>query len=121
MSELQNQFDALVEAIAAYNTGNKMGRAAAILRFQFVADAALEALTEALLDKQAVCRNRRELISQGHTHGLIKNEKTWLKLIFDREHLDEAWDDCIAEVIYENITELYLDVLSDFIAKIEIG
>lgn len=121
MSELQNQFDALVEAITAYNTGNKMGRAAAILHFQFVADAALEALAEALLDKQVVCRNRRELISQGHTHGLIKNEKGWLRLIFDREHLDETWDDCIAEVIYENITELYLDVLSDFIAKIEIG
>lgn len=121
MSELQNQFDALVEAIAAYNTGNKMGRAEAILRFQFVADAALEALTEALLCKQVVCRNRRELISQGHIHSLIKNEKTWLKFIFDREHLDEAWDDCIAEVIYENITELYLDILSDFIGKIEIG
>ena len=117
MNELQKQFDALVEAIDAYNSGNKMERTAVILRFQFVIDAALEALTEALLDRQVVCRNKRELISQGNTHSLIKNEKTWLRIIFDREHLDEAWDDCIAEVIYENITELYLDALSDFIVK----
>lgn len=117
MNELQKQFNALIEAIDAYNTGNKMGRAAAILRFQFVTDAALEALTEALLNKEVLCKSRRDLISQGHTHGLIKNEKTWLRLIFDRDHLDETWDDCIAEVIYENITELYLDVLSDIIAK----
>ena len=52
MNELQKQFDALVEAIDAYNSGNKMGRAAAILRFQFVVDAALEALTETLLNKE---------------------------------------------------------------------
>ncbi|MBQ9970059.1 MAG: hypothetical protein IJP15_06145 [Oscillospiraceae bacterium] len=54
MNELQKQFDALVEAIAAYSTGNQMGQSAAILRFKFVVDAALEALTEALLDRQVV-------------------------------------------------------------------
>ena len=116
MKELQNQFDALLEAIAAYNTGNKMGRAAAILRFQFVVDSALEALTEALLDRQIVCQNRRELVAQGHTQGLVTNERTWLRMIFDREHLNEAWD--VADVIYENITEMYVEALSDFITKI---
>lgn len=51
MNELQKQYDALVESVNAYKAGNKMGRAAALLRLSFVVDAALETLKEALLDE----------------------------------------------------------------------
>lgn len=51
MNELKKQYDALVESVNAYKAGNKMGRAAALLRLSFVVDAALEALKEALLDE----------------------------------------------------------------------
>lgn len=113
--EFREEYEKLVETINAYHNGNKMGRAAAILRFTFVVDAALGVIKELLTDRCISCHNTREILSQAVSQGLIADEQTWLRMIFDREHIDESWDEGVADVIFENIDHHYLSCLNALI------
>lgn len=119
MSELQKQYDALVESINAYKAGNKMGRAAALLRLSFVVDAALETLREALLDKCVSFSGTREMLSCAVREGLVSTEQPWMKMVYDKDHMDEAWDDGVAGYIYESIEHEYLKFIQELIDNLE--
>lgn len=119
MNELQKQYDALVESVNAYKAGNKMGRAAALLRLSFVVDAALEALKEALLDKCVSFSGTREMLSCAVREGLVSTEQPWMKMVYDKDHINEAWDDGVAGYVYESIEGEYLRFIKELIDNLE--
>lgn len=115
MNELNKQYDALVESVNAYKAGNKMGRAAALLRLSFVVDAALEALKEALLDKCVSFSGTREMLSCAVKEGLVSTEQPWMKMVYDKDHINEAWDDGVSGYVYESIEGEYLRFIKELI------
>lgn len=118
MNELKRQYDALVESVSAYKAGNKMGRSAALLRLSFVVDAALEALREALLDKCVSFSGTREMLSCAVREGLVSNEQPWMKMVYDRDHMNEAWDEGVAGYVYESIEGEYLKCIEELIENL---
>lgn len=119
MTELLKQYEALVESVNAYHAGNNMGRSAALLRLSFVVDAALEALKEALLDKCVNFSGTREMLSCAVREGLVSSEQPWMKMVYDRDHMNEAWDEGVAGYIYESIEGEYLKYIEELIVKLD--
>ncbi|MBM3834397.1 MAG: nucleotidyltransferase [Verrucomicrobia bacterium] len=118
-AELQRAADRLREAVAQPESG--LVRDAVIQRFEFTFELVWKCL-KLYLERQGLeCGGPRSTLKKAFAEGLIRSHEeadVWLQLLEDRNLTSHAYDEALAQRIYENIVKDYVTVLGAMAERI---
>ena len=94
-------------------------RDGAIQRFEFCCELAWKALRDYLTAEGFTAPNSpRSVFKEAFAAGFLSEEGAWLQLLNDRNATSHIYDEHTADVIYDRIVTIYVDLLSRLAAQL---
>ncbi len=94
-------------------------RDGAIQRFEFCCELAWKALRDYLTAEGFTAPNSpRSVFKEAFAAGFLSEEGAWLQLLNDRNATSHIYDEHTADVIYDRIVTIYVDLLSHLAAQL---
>jgi nucleotidyltransferase substrate binding protein (TIGR01987 family) len=119
-AELQNAVKRLQEAVA--QPESDLVRDAVIQRFEFTFELIWKSL-KLYLERQGLdCGGPRSTLKKAFTEGLINSPDeadVWLQVLEDRNLTSHAYDEALANRIYQHVVQDYTALLGQMAAKIQ--
>jgi len=119
-AELQNAVKRLREAVA--QPESDLVRDAVIQRFEFTFELIWKSL-KLYLERQGLdCGGPRSTLKKAFTEGLINSPDeadVWLQVLEDRNLTSHAYDEALANRIYQHVVQDYTALLGQMAAKIQ--
>ena len=118
--EVSNALARLQEAVA--QTETPILRDAVIQRFEFTFELVWKALQLYLEHRGLECGSPRATLKKSFSEGLIQTPEdadVWLQMLDDRNLTSHAYDEALAQRIYQHIVQNYTPLLSQMANRIQ--
>jgi len=118
-TEVSNALARLQEAVA--QTETPILRDAVIQRFEFTFELVWKALQLYLEHRGLECGSPRATLKKSFSEGLIQTPEdadVWLQMLDDRNLTSHAYDEALAQGIYQHIVQNYTPLLSQMANRI---
>ncbi len=100
--------------------GESRSQDSVIQRFEFTIELSWKTLRKYLENEGIVDINSpKQTVRSGFENGILENGKIWIEMLNDRNITSHIYDQEIADKIYGNITEKYIDEIKILCEKLE--
>ncbi len=87
-------------------------------RFEFTFELCWKSIKRFLDSEGILCRSPRQCLKEAYAYGLIKDEKTWLLMMEDRNSSTHLYDRKISREIFNRIQSTHLKEFEELFKKI---
>lgn len=107
LQKFQKALNSLRRALAS-PPADELDLAGIIQNFEFTYELSWKCLKAALALEGRMTTSPKSTFEGAYAESWISDEKTWVKMIEDRNNTVHSYDEAVAQAIYQNTRSLYL-------------